>query len=452
MDDEDVIRPLAPRASILEAWFNQWVAAWKPRGAEMAGQVNDSEAVSVHWSHLLRGIERALEVDGPVAHAAGLEELLQAFNVDAYWSYDRATERLRIRRVWLSRALSHTFDDDPLPDVTGYADLVFGLRVGLDAPDEHRFTSRCMAHIFLDGEPTAERRRRWEDVASFADALRAGLSEDAALDDDVFELTDLSDIALPRLSEALHDYVRRNLVGVEGLSLTTQDQTTQGFSRNSEDHAAVAALVALREELAFLDADVRTALSDGGSGAGDPDLPRAVTRVATIASEEVQLLHSIPARWHDSAFVWSEGEQPIVLSVLNGSIRARGTCRASVGLKEEPPGFDPFSGQTPDPDQFDASMVFHLDALGHVTISALEPKRFPGNHVRQGVEHCTETIRLPNLSRYIHAQVEAAVRISTIDVPAFRMDASERILAKERINEFVGKLWPSPTGPLVVDF
>ena len=452
MDDEDLIRPLAPRVSILEGWFNDWMAAWEPRAAEMAGQVNDSEAVSVHWSHLLRGIERALEVEGTVAHAAGLEELLQAFNVDAYWSYNRATERLRIRRVWLSRALSHTFDEDPLPDVTGYADLVFGLIARLYAPDEHRFTSRCMAHINLDGEPTAERRRRWEDVASFADAFRAGFSEDAALDDDVLELTDLSDIALPRLSEALHDYVRRNLVGVEGLSLTTQAQPTQGFSRNSENHAAVAALVALREELAFLDADVRRALSHDGSGAGDPDLSRAVTRVATIASEEVWLHHSIPARWHDSAFVWSEEDRPIVPSVLSGSIRARGTCRASGGLKDEPPGFDPFSGQTHDPDQFDASMAFHLDALGHVTISVLEPKRFPENHVRQGFEHCSETIRLPNLSRYIHAQVEAAVRLATVEVPAFQMDAQQRIIQKASTCEDINRLWPYSEGPMVVDF
>ena len=452
MDDEDLIRPLAPRVSILEGWFNDWMAAWEPRAAEMAGQVNDSEAVSVHWSHLLRGIERALEVEGTVAHAAGLEELLQAFNVDAYWSYDRATERLRIRRVWLSRALSHTFDEDPLPDVTGYADLVFGLLARLDAPNEHRFATRCSAHIYLDGEPTPERRRRWEDIASFADAFRAGFSEDAALDDDVFGLTDLSDIALPRLSEALHDYVRRNLVGVEGLSLTTQAQPTQGFSRNSENHAAVAALVALREELAFLDGDVRRALSHDDSGAGDPGLSRAVTRVATIASEEVQLLHSIPARWHDSAFVWSEEDRPIVLSVLSGSIRARGTCRASGGLKDLPPGFDPFSGQTHDPDQFDASMAFDLDALGHLTISVLEPKRFPENHVRQGFEHCSETIRLPNLSRYIHAQVEAAVRLATVEVPAFQMDAQQRIIQKASTCEDINRLWPYSEGPMVVDF
>lgn len=452
MDDEDGIRPLAPRASTLEGWFNGWVTAWEPRALEMAGHLDDSEAVSVQWSNLLRGIERALEVDGVVAHAAGLEELLQAFDVDAYWSYDRATGRLRIRQVWLSRTLSHTFDDDPLPDVTGYAELVIGLYAEQGAPNEHRFTSRCVAHVDLDSEPTAERRRRWEDVASFADVFRVGLSEDAALDDDVIGLTDLSDIALPRLSEALHDYVRRNLVGVEGLSLTTQDLTTQGFSRNSEDHAAVAALVALREELAFLDGDVRRALSHDGSGASNPDLSRAVTRVATIASEEVQLLHSIPARWNDSAFVWSEEERPIVLLVLNGSIRARGTCRASVGLKEDQPGFDPFSGQTPDPDQFDARMVFHLDALGHVTVAVLEPKRFPANHVRQGVEHCSETIWLPNLSRYIHAQVEAAVRLATIEVPAFRMDLRQRIVARERMNEFVARLWPSPTGTQVVAF
>lgn len=451
MDDEDEIRPLAPRASVLEDWFTGWVTAWKPRAVEMTGQFDDSEAASVQRSHLLRGVERALEVDGVAAHAAGLEELLQAFNVVAYWSYDRATERLRIRQVWLSRTLSNTFDEDPLPDVTGYAELVFELLAGLEAPNEHRFKSRCTAHIYLDSELTAERRRRWEDVASFADAFRAGCSEDAALDD-VFELTDLCDIALPRLSEALHDYVRRNLVGVESLSLTTQDETTQGFSRNSEDHAAVAALVALREELAVLEGGVRRALSDDGSGAGDPDLSRAVTRVATIASEEVRLLHSFPARWHDSAFVWSEEERPIVLSVLNGSIRGRGTCRASVGLKEDPPGFDPFSGQTPDPDQFDASLAFHLDALGHVTVAVLEPKRFPANHVRQGFKHCSETIRLPNLSRYIHAQVEAAVRLATVEVPAFRMDARQRIIHKESTYEDINRLWPYSGGPMVVDF
>ena len=268
---------------------------------EMTGQLDDSEAISVQWSHLLRGVERALEVDGVVAHAAGLEELLQAFNIDSYWSYDRRTGQLRVRRVFLSRTLSHTFDEDPLPDATGYAELVFGLDTGQGSPREHRFKSCCSAHIDLDSEPTAERRRRWEDVASFADVFRAGLSEDAALDADVIELTDLSDIPLPRLSEALHDYVRRNLFGVEGLSLTTQDEPTQGFSRNSEDHAAVAALVELREELAFLDGDVRWALPDDGSGAGEPALSRAVTRVATIASEEVWLRHSIPARWDDSA-------------------------------------------------------------------------------------------------------------------------------------------------------
>lgn len=452
MDDEDGIRPLAPRASILEDWFTNWVTAWEPRAVEMTGQVDDSEAVSVQWSQLLRGVDRALEVDGAAAHTAGLEELLQAFNVDAYWSYDRATERLRIRQVWLSRTLSHTFDEDPPPDVTGYADLVFGLLARLGAPDGYRFAARCGAHIYLDGEPTPERRRRWDDIASFADAFRPRFSEDATLDDDVFELTDLSDIALPRLSEALHDYVRRNLVGVEGLVLTTHGETTQGFSRNSDDHAAVAALVALREELAVLDADVRTALSDGGSGAGDLDLSRAVTRVATIVNEEVWLHHSIPARWDESAFVWSEEERPIVLSVLNGSIRTRGTCRASVGLKDEPLGFDPFSGQTHDPDQFDASLAFHLDASGHVTVAVLEPKRFPASHVRQGFEHCSETIRLPSLSRYIHAQVEAAIRLATVEVPAFRMDAHQRIIHKESTYEEINRLWPYSGNPMIVDF
>ena len=452
MDDEDGIRPLAPRASILEDWFTNWVTAWEPRAVEMTGQVDDSEAVSVQWSNLLRGIERALEVDGVVAHAAGLEELLQAFDVDAYWSYDRATERLRIRQVWLSRTLSHTFDDDPLPDVTGYAELVIGLYAGQGAPNEQRFASRCVAHIDLDSEPTAERRRRWEDVASFADVFRAGLSEDAALDNHVFELTDLSDIALPRLSEMLHDHLRRNLSGIEGLSLTTQNAPTQGFSRNSQDHAAVAALVALREELAFLDGDVRRALSDDGSGTNVAELSRALADIATIVSEEVWMHHSIPARWDDSVFVWSEAGRQVALSVLSGSVRARGMCRASVGLKEEPPGFDPFSGETHDPDQFDASIVFHLDAPGHVTVAVLEPKRFPDNHVGPGFEHCSETIRLPNLSRYIHAEVEAALRVATVEVPAFRMDARQRIVAKERVNELVRRLWPPRTDVPLVDF
>lgn len=451
MDDEDEIRPLAPRASVLEDWFTGWVTAWKPRAVEMTGQFDDSEAASVQWSHLLRGVERALEVDGVAAHAAGLEELLQAFNVVAYWSYDRATERLRIRQVWLSRTLSNTFDEDPLPDVTGYAELVFELLAGLEAPNEHRFKSRCTAHIYLDSELTAERRRRWEDVASFADAFHSGLSEEEE-HDDVFELTDLSDMSLPGLSEALHDYVRRNLFGVDRLSLSTQDAPTKGFSRNSEYHVAVAALVALREELAFLDEDVRRALSDDGSGTSDLALSRAVAGVATIVSEEVWLRHCIPARWDDSAFVWSEEDRPNALSLLNGTIRARGTCRASVGLKEEPPGFDPFAVQTHDPDQFDSSMVFHLGAPGSVTITVLEPKRFTENHVRPGFEHCSETIRLPSLSRYVHAQVEAAVRLATVEVPAFRMDARQHILRKERTSEDLSRLWPDSGDPGVVDF
>lgn len=451
MGDEDATEPLAPRAAVFEDWFNGWIAAWQPSADEMTGEVDDSEAVSVQWSYLLRRVERALEVDGTSAHSAGLEEFLQAFNVDAYWSYDRHTEQFRVRRVFLSRTLLHAFAEDPLPDATGCAELVFGLDTGQGSPKEHRFQSRCSAHIDLDSEPTAERRRRREDVASFADAFHSGLSEEEE-HDDVFELTDLSDMSLPGLSEALHDYVRRNLFGVDRLSLSTQDAPTKGFSRNSEYHVAVAALVALREELAFLDEDVRRALSDDGSGTSDLALSRAVAGVATIVSEEVWLRHCIPARWDDSAFVWSEEDRPNALSLLNGTIRARGTCRASVGLKEEPPGFDPFAVQTHDPDQFDSSMVFHLGAPGSVTITVLEPKRFTENHVRPGFEHCSETIRLPSLSRYVHAQVEAAVRLATVEVPAFRMDARQHILRKEWTSEDLSRLWPDSGDPGVVDF
>jgi hypothetical protein len=441
------LEPLDPQASTFSDWFERWVGAWQPRSEEQFGSIDDSASATHEIGHLLRRIERALEIRSGGSSPVDIDDFLGSFSIVAVWEFDRVDERLSIISIRLERFYLNTIEEDADPEVSGSAFV--GITIGaIDFKEPPlAFEFECTAHIHLEKEPTLERRARSEEFRAFEEEFGrsvALVSKDE--DDEVFEDTKARAFVLPHLAESVIDFVRRKLASVDRLSSRHSEPLSNELERDSTDHGAVAALVGLEDEIWRLEAEVAHMLREGSVG-----MPNLATKLAALKNSSLRLRHDIPSSCHESPYLWQE-EHPLSLTVIGAMPRTSGKCRATKEQFLLPPDVDPFSGLTADPGEYDFELTFMLDIHAQVILRILEPHRTPKSALRAGSLHCSRGLSLPDLSRWLLERLWAGIRLAKVEVSAFSIGATERLLETELWNKSSDAIWPTPDRPRQLPF
>jgi hypothetical protein len=441
------LEPLEPQASTFSDWFERWISTWEPRSDEQLGPVDDSTAATLQIGHILRRVESALELGIREGNPVHVDDLLRSFSIIAVWEYDRIDERLHIVSIRLERFYLNTLDEDAELEILGSALIeitISGIETQLPPL---AFTIECAANADLDKEPTPNRRALSEELRAFEDEFgRSNSFKRTDVWDERMEDSEAETLVLPHLAESVIDFVRRNLQTVDRLSVRCSEALSSELQRNSTDHGAVAALVALEDEIWRLEANIDRVLRDGSTV--DSNL---LEKFISLANTSLRLKQDIPSSWHESPYLWPE-DHPYSLAIVGAMPYSSGTCHSLNELFQEPSGFDPFSGLTADSDKFAFEVTFVLDVHSQVTLRILEPARTTEGALPAGTIHCSRVICLPELSRWLLMRLWAGMRLANVEVHAFSIGAIERLLETERWNNSPDAIWPTPDRPRPLPF